>query len=407
LGLDRGLKTFSALRHRNFRLLWTGTLISACGDWIDQIALNWLVIQITDSPVWLGLVNLCRGLPILIFTLIGGAMADRSERRWMMVATQSGAMVLALALAALVYLDLVNIWLVLVVATVRGALASFNLPARHSLISDIVPKADLANAIALHSLTRNVTKVIGPALSGLLIGLVGTAACFAINALTFIAVLVTLVLMDVRTQVHVPPSTGIAASLLEGFHFVWRHETIGVLVMIALVPTFFGQNYITMLTLFAHDVFDWGPEGLGLLTSSAAVGSVMGAFALATYPQLARSGAMMLAFLVAFGVCLIAFATNTWLALAPVLLVGAGAMQIAYSATNNTILQMTVPDAMRGRVLSTLLLSRGLVSLGTATAATLAALFGARAALAGMASLIVILGLIVSFKAGAIRRLEV
>ena len=133
-------------------------------------------------------------------------------------------------------------------------------------------------------------KVVGPALAGILIGLLGTAACFAINAATFVAVLVSLLMMDVTTEVHAANTTSIAASLLEGFNVVWRHETIGVLVLIALVPTFFGQNYLSMLTLFARDVFQWGPEGLGLLTSCAALGSVLGALALATVPRLARSG---------------------------------------------------------------------------------------------------------------------
>jgi MFS family permease len=324
-----------------------------------------------------------------------------------MVATQGGAMILALVLAALVYGGVVNIWLVLVIATLRGALASVNLPARHSLISDLVPREHLANAIALNSLTRNIMKVVGPALAGILIGLLGTAACFAINAATFVAVLVSLLMMDVTTEVHAANTTSIAASLLEGFNFVWRHETIGVLVLIALVPTFFGQNYLSMLTLFARDVFQWGPEGLGLLTSCAALGSVLGALALATVPRLARSGQMMLIFLIVFGVCLVGFALTPWVAVAPVLLLGAGAMQIAYNATNNTILQMTVPDQMRGRVLSTLLLNKGLASLGTATAATLAAFMGERWALAAMAAAIVLLGTLVYAKAVPIRRLDV
>lgn len=405
--IDRGLRTFSALRHRNYRLLWTGQLISNTGDWIDQIALNWLVIQTTDSPVWLGLVNLCRGLPILAFTLFGGVMADRAERRWLVLGTQSASMVLAFVLAGLVYAGITPIWAILVVATLRGAVGSFNLPARHSLISDIVPKADLANAIALNSMTRNLTKVIGPALSGVLIGLVGTATCFTINAFSFVAVLVTLVMMELPAAARETTGESLAESLVEGFQFVRRHEVISLLVLIALVPMFFGQPYITMLAVFAHDVFHFGPEGLGLLTSSAALGSVLGAFLLAGHPTAARRGAAMLFFLTAFGVCLMAFAATPWVALAPVLLVGAGAMQIAYSTSNNTILQMIAPDHMRGRVLSTLFLSRGLVQLGTATAAGLAALAGARVAMAATAAVIIAFGAFAFTKGRTIRALEV
>lgn len=397
--------TFSALRYRNFRLLWSGTLISHSGDWMDQVALNWLVLQMTDSAFYLGLVNFCRGIPILVFTLLGGVAADRVERRRLMMVTQSSAMVLALALAVLVLTDTATIGLVLLIATGRGIVISFNLPARHSLISELVPRDHLANAVALNSLTLNVTKIVGPALAGLIIAAYGTGACFLFNGLSFLVVLWTLWAMDIPPSTRSRPGSGIAQSIVEGARFVRDDRAILLLVLIALVPTFFGQPYLHLLALFAHDVFDIGPEGLGLLTSCAASGAVGGALLVASIPARAAKGAAMLSFLLAFGCLLCAFALNPVLWLAPALLFGVGAMHIAYNASNNTILQLRLPDHVRGRVLSILLLNRGLVQLGTAALATLAGLFGPQLAVASSGFAIVCFATAMFALSPAIRRL--
>ncbi len=389
--------TFAALRHRNFRLLWSGTLISHSGDWMDQVALNWLVLQMTDSAFYLGLVNFCRAIPILVFTLLGGAAADRVERRRLMMVTQSSAMLLAFVLAGLVISGTANILLVLVIATGRGIVIAFNLPARHSLIPELVPRNDLANAVALNSLTLNVTKIIGPALGGLIIAAYGTGACFLFNGLSFLVVIWMLWAMDMPPSTRARPESGIARSIAEGMRFVRDDRTILLLVLVAIVPTFFGQPYLHLLALFAHDVFDIGPGGLGLLTSCAAAGAVGGALLVASIPARAATGAAMLGFLLAFGALLCAFALNPVLWLAPALLFGVGAMHIAYNASNNTILQLRLPDHVRGRVLSVLLLNRGLVQLGTASLATLAGLVGPPLAVAasGLAMMVFATAIIV------------
>lgn len=384
----RFLGTFAALRHRNYRLLWAGTLISQTGDWMDQIALNWLVLQLTGSPTHLGLVNFFRGMPILFFALFGGVAADRVERRYLMIATQSAAMVLAFVLAGLVILELADVWLLMAVAAVRGVIISFNLPARHTLISDLVPRDDLANAVALNSLTLNLTKVMGPLVGGLIIGVAGVSACFLINGLSFIAVLGTLWAMDLPRTIRRKPTESLAQSLAGGFHYIRGNTGIRLLVLVALIPMFFAQPYLTMLTVFAEDVYNIGPEGLGMLVSFAAAGSVCGALLVAAFSQAARRGVIMLSFLFAYGVALILFSVNSWIVLAPVLLMAAGAMQIAYNASNNMILQMAVPDEVRGRVLSTLFLNRGLVSMGTAFVGFLAAAVGIQAAMAATAAVV-------------------
>lgn len=397
--------TFSSLKHHNFRLFWLGTLISNSGDWMDQVALNWLVLQMTDSPFYLGLVNFARAVPILIFTLLGGAAADRVDRRRLMLMTQSSAMALALILAALVITDTASIGLVLLIATGRGLVVAFNLPARHSLIPGLVPRDHLANAVALNSLTLNVTKIIGPTLAGLIIAAYGTGACFLFNGVTFLVVLWTLWAMDIPPSTRPRVDVGIARSIVEGVRFVRDDRTILLLVLIATVPTFFGQPYLQLLALFAHDVFEIGPRGLGLLMSCAACGAVGGALLVASVPKRAATGAAMLGFLLAFGCILCAFALNPALWLAPVLLFGVGAMHIAYNASNNTILQLRLPDHVRGRVLSILLLNRGLVQLGTAALATLAGLFGARFAVAGGGLVIVCFATAILVLSRSMRRL--
>lgn len=385
-------KAFSALSHRNYRLMWTGTLVSNTGDWMDQVALNWLVVSTTGSAFHLALVNLCRGLPILLFVLVGGAMADRLPRRRLMMLTQSAAMALATFLAVMVIWGGAPIWAILLVATGRGIFTAFNMPVRHSLISELVPKSDLPNAIALHSMTVNLTKIIGPALAGLIIGTLGTGVCFALNAVSFIVVIRSLQAMRFPPDPPRAPSQSLGRSILEGITYVRGERTVLLLVMIALVPTFFGQPYLSILTLFAHDVFRIGPEGLGILMAFAAGGSVLGALVLASFPALAASGWWMTVFLIGFGAVLLAFAASPYLMLAPLLLFAAGAFQIAYNATNNTILQMRVPNDVRGRVISILMLNRGLVQLGTAATAGVAGMIGPRWAMAGNGLVILLLG---------------
>ena len=397
-------RTFSALAYRNYRLMWSGTLISHTGDWMDQVALNWLVISTSGSPFELALVNLCRGLPILAFTLIGGAMADRFERRRLMMVTQTIAMLLAFALSIMVFSGMATIGALMVVAAGRGIVVSINLPVRQSLIPELVPSSIVPNAVALNSLTVNVTKILGPALAGLIIASLGTAACFLLNGLSFLGVLWTLHAMKFPPSERKPSGLSLRQSIIEGIDYVRNDNVVLLLVLVALVPTFFGQPYLTLLALFAYTVFEVGPDGLGFLTSCAAAGSVGGALMLAAFPKIAASKTAMLAFLITFGLLLCAFALNPFFPLAPFLLFGVGAMQIAYNASNNTILQMRVPNHMRGRVTSVLLLNRGLVQLGAATSATIAGFVGARYAVAGAGALIVLFAAAVLLRSTCFRR---
>ena len=383
------------LSHRNFRLLWTGTIISQSGDWMDQIALHWLVYELTGSAFALGLVNLCRLTPILFFTLVGGVVADRVERRKLMFTTQTVAMVLALVLAVLVSTGVVELWMVLLVAVGRGIALSFNLPARQSLISDLVPREILSSAIALNQATNNLTRVVGPAIGGILIATIGVAGAFYVNGLSFLAVLGGLALMRFPPR-EVRQKKGILTELAGGLRYIRGEPNIRTLVVLALVPMILGQPYMTMLTVFASDVLQVGGTGLGLLMACSGAGAVCGALFVASRGARGGRRRRMRIGLIAYGVTLFLFCLSPWLWLSAGTLLAVGFSQQVYNTQNNALVQEEVDSEYRGRVVSILFLNRGLVPLGTAIAGFGTDLWGAPATLGTMAVLMVLLAVFVT-----------
>ncbi len=325
--------TLISLRHRNYRLLWFGTMASQSGDWMDNVAFSWLVYDMTHSTVSLALVNVCRALPILFFTLIAGVVADRLERRKVLFVTQTILMVLAFLLAGMLSLGLIKVWMVFVIAIARGVTNSFNQPARQSLISDLVPAEDLSNAVALNSATLNLTRVIGPAIGGILIATVGVSGAFYLNGISFVAVLYSLALM--RFPDREPTATkGVLQDLVAGMRYLRGQAQLRTLVILALVPLILGQPYQTMLTVFAKDVFNTGGAGLGLMQSMAAIGAVIGAIVVASSRGSERFNQQMLIGLLGFGVSLLLFVISPSLLLAiPALLFVGLSMQI-YQTSN-------------------------------------------------------------------------
>jgi MFS family permease len=385
---------FASLHYPNYRLLWLGTLISQSGDWMDQMALNWLVYQVTGSAVALGLVNLCRFFPILLFTLIGGVVADRFPRRRLLFSTQAVAMALAFVLAALVSTGHVQLWMVLAIAAGRGTMMSFNQPARQSLISELVPRSSLRNAIALNSATLNFTRILGPTIGGVLIATVGIGGAFYANGASFLAVLIGLMLMDI------PPTTarprkGMVGDLVDGLRYLMGQPRLRALVLVALVPMVLGMPYMTMLAVFAQDILQAGGTGLSVLTAATGLGALVGALIVAGAVVRHRRRVMMVA-LVGFGASLIAFSLSHWLWVSAVALATAGLAQQIYMSLNTTLIQESVDDAYRGRILSTMFLNRGMVPLGSMIAGVGASLFGAPITIGAMAALLVLMALAAS-----------
>ncbi|KMK65163.1 MFS transporter [Puniceibacterium sp. IMCC21224] len=403
-----GPRFLTALKHRNYRLLWTGTLVSNSGDWLDQVALNWLIISQSGSALDLAAVNLCRAAPLIGLMLVGGAMADRGDKRRLLIMVQSVAMLLAVVLTVLTFCGTTPVWALCLISAGRGAIMAFNLPLRHALIPALVPREDLPNAIALNSVTLNTTKVLGPLSAGLLIAQFGLATCFLVNAVSYIGVLWTLAVMQLPAHPR-RDSRGesLAASIRAGVQHVIGHRVLLLLVLVSLLPVFLGQPFIMLLSVFAYSALDWGPVGLGVLTSAAGFGSIAGALLIGGFSTLTRRGDTLLVLLLIFGITLIALALNPVAWMAPVILIFAGAAYMAYNTSLNTILQLKVTDEYRGRVMSTMLLNRGLVPLGTSAAAALSAVASIRVSYAVMGGLILLFTVCLLAFAPALRKLRV
>jgi MFS family permease len=369
---------------------------------MDQIALNWLVYQLSGSPVQLALLNVFRLAPIFAFTLLGGVIADRMERRRLLFGTQVVAMVLAFVLATLTITGLVEIWMVFAIAAGRGVVLSFNQPARQSLIADLVPKEDLKNAIALNSATLNLTRVLGPTIGGVLIATVGVAGAFYLNAASFVAVLYGLALMRFPNRQPRSRRGSVLAELGGGLRYIAHQAHLRTLVILALVPFVLGMPYVTMLTIFASDVLQVGGGGLGLLTACSGVGAVSGALWVASQAHRARLGSVMLFGMTSFGATIMLFSLSSWFWLSVVLLLAVGASQQIYMASNNALIQTSVDEEYRGRVVSTLFLNRGMVPLGTLIAGIGTAFFGVQATLAAMGGALLVLALLVRWAAPSV-----
>jgi MFS family permease len=351
------------------------------------------------------LLTACRLVPSLVYTPNGGVLADRLERRRLMMTTQASAMVMALVLATLVVTGLVEFWMVLAIAVGRGVMLSFNMPARQSLISELVPPEALMNAIALNSATINLTRVLGPLIAAIFfLTPFGIAGAFYFNGFSFLAVLAGLAIMAIPPH---PPRArrGMLSELAGGFAYINRSVTLRTLVILATVPMIFGMPYQAMAAIVAKDVLGTGGEGFGLLTAATGVGAVCGALTVASLRSDARKGRLMLVGLCCFSVSIIVFAASRWFALSILAMCAIGVCQQMYLASNNTLLQLHAEDEYRGRVMSTLFLSRGMVPLGTLLAGILTTLVGVQWALGSMASVLLVLALIVSRRVPRVRAL--
>ena len=395
-GRFSGLRaTTQALKHREYRLMWASNLIAQTGDWMDQVAFSWLVYDMTHSAIALVLVNFCRAIPILLFTLVAGVVADRMPRQKLMVLSQVVMMAVAIILSTLMTFDWLSLWMVFVIATARGIVNSFNQPARQALISELVPKEDLPSAVALNATTFNLSKAIGPATSGVLIAVVGVTGAFYINSISIGFALVCLLAMKFP-----PPEEqravrkSMAADFVEGIRYLQREKAIRTLVILAIVPMFLGQPYQTMLTIFAKDIFHAGSIGLGVLQSTAAIGSLVGIVFVASKASGARFNQQMVVGLGVFGAFLTLFAASPSIAIALPLLFIVGISQQTYQTSNNTLIQLSVDREYRGRVLSTLYLQRGMVPLGTMLAGLVTELVGARWATGGMAVALLLIAVV-------------
>jgi MFS family permease len=373
---------FSALRHRDFRLFLGGQLVSQCGTWVQTVAQGWLVLQLTDSAFAVGLVTALGSLPILLFTLYGGVVADRVDKRRFVILLQSGMLLEALALAVLTHLGLISVHLVMGLASFYGLLSAFEVPSRQSLVSEIVGRDDLMNAIALNSSAFNVAMVIGPSIAGALIATVGLAACFYLNAASYLAVLTGLMLMRVRRPA-VPARAAALGALREGFRYIFGNPWPRALVIIVASFTVFGASFLPMMPVYTRDVLGLDADGYGAMVSAIGIGAVSGAIAMAATGARIRRGRVVVATFAIFGAILATAgrAAGFWPALA--LFTLAGCLMAVIGIMANTMLQLEAPDRLRGRVMGFYsFVVLGMAPFGAFQAGWVSEHFGVRAAFA-------------------------
>jgi MFS family permease len=401
-------QTFSSLRHKNYRYLWFGTVFMSAGQWIQQVTLGWLVYDITGSSVLLGMLNGLRALPFLIASPVAGVVADRTNRKTVLMISQYVLMVTTLIMGTLVGAGFIRIWQVFVFTFITSVAWSFVDPVRQSMVPTLVPKEDLMNAVALNSAAFNMTKVIGPSLGGLLIALFGASGNFFVQGAAYAGVLISIYWMVVPANSTEARRSSALENLKEGVAYVWSNAAVFALMTSALIPRIIAMPYQTLMPVFQKDVLKVGPEGLGILLAAPGLGACLAGFALATLSsRIHRQGIVLLASLIALGIGMNIFAWTTSFTLALIVLVAIGACQIFYMATTNTMLQVIVPDHLRGRVMSIYMLDRGLMPIGALSAGVSAHWIGAPATVSYMGLAVIVLALVLAFRAPVIRDLAV
>ncbi|OGL42189.1 MAG: hypothetical protein A2042_00635 [Candidatus Schekmanbacteria bacterium GWA2_38_11] len=344
-------QTFKALSHRNFKIFWSGQFISLIGTWMQSIAQGWLVYRLTNSPFMLGLVSSMTFLPVFFLSFVGGAVADRIERRKILIFTQASSMILALLLGILTSSGLIRIWHIIIIAGCFGLINSFDAPARQSFVVDLVGKEDLRNAIALNSSIFNSARIIGPAIGGVLISLFGEAFCFYINAVSYIAVLTGLNLIKPDNNLSNGPDSSFKKGLIEGFKYIRENKVIFFLLLMVGITSIFGMTFTVLMPIFAKSILKVGAKGLGYLMATAGFGSVFGALKMASGGTRTRLKTILLGGL-AGSSFLVFFAFSKWFFLSLFFLFFVGLGMIMQIAMTNTFIQEIVPDHLRGRVMS-------------------------------------------------------
>ena len=391
-----------ALRHRNFQLFFSGQLISLIGTWMQTVAQSWLVYRLTGSGLKLGAVGFASQIPVFVFAPLGGIVADRSNRKHVVIGTQVASMLLAFVLAALTLTHTVQVWHIFVFAALLGVVNAFDIPGRQSFLVDMVGKEDLMNAIALNSSMFNGARVIGPAVAGVLVAKLGEGWCFFANGASYIAVIAGLMLMNV----HAPPVSVKASPwehMLEGFQFVNRTAPIRALMVLLGLVSVTGMPYVVLMPIFADKILrnggqefaaligshDLGAVRLGILMGAAGVGALLGALTLALRSGVKGLGRWISLCCAGFGVSLMLFSFSRSFWLSVLLLLPVGYFIMLQMASSNTLIQVMVPDALRGRTMAVYsMMFMGMAPIGALLGGALSDRLGAplTVAIGGLAS---------------------
>jgi predicted MFS family arabinose efflux permease len=344
-------RIFKAFQYRDFRLMWIGACTSSIGTWMQIVAQGWLIYRLSHSAFLLGADRFLSGLPIFLFTIIGGVVADRFERRKILLMSQWLQMASAGILTVLVAVGVVHVWEILCLSFVSGFAQAFGGPAYSALIPTLVEPEDMPNAIALNSIQFNLAVTVGPALAGIALAKLGEKWCFGLNALSFLAPIISLSIISTR---FVPESTkqSMLKSLMQGIRFIWHQGSMVGLIVLAFLMTFLGMSMQTYFPVFVKDIFHRGPETYGYLLSVMGVGSICGSLAMAALGNMRSKGRFALVMLMCLGVGISGFSFSKSLPLSYSMLLFVGASMMAVFATVTSLVQLITTNEMRGRVMS-------------------------------------------------------
>jgi MFS family permease len=399
-------KTFAALRHRNFQLFVMGQLVSSVGTWMQIIAQGWLVYQLSKSELALGIVGFAAALPALVITLWGGVMVDRMPKRTMLVITQAASMLLAFILSALTFAGVVQVWHVVALAVGLGVVNAFDGPGRQAFVVEMVGRADLPNAIALNSMTFNGARIFGPAVGGILLATVGPGWCFFWNGVSFLAVIIGLMAMQLPP--HQPSTRKVSPwqQLRSGVSYANSIEQVRGLLMMAFIISCFGITYSTILPAFVVKVLQQDGTAFGAINTSAGIGAIITAFLIARYGDQGKRGYWLAVSAIAFPIVLCLFAINHIYPLTLVLGVFLGMGFMGQFTLINTLLQTNISDEMRGRVMSLYTLTFfGFTPFGNLAMGAVSEHWGLSEAMVGSALIALVLSIIVLYKTPKLRQL--
>lgn len=371
---------FPALKHRNFKLFWFGQMISLIGTWMQNIGQGWLVLKLTNSPFLLGLVSALQFLPMLFLSLFAGVIIDRFSKRKILIFTQTSFLITAFALATLTALKIITYWEIVVLAVIMGFVNTIDNPTRQSFIIDLVGKNDLMNAISLNSSIFNGARIVGPGIAGILIGLLGYSICFYLNALSFVAVIIGLILIDVRgsSKTTLFTKKEVLKDIKDGLKYIKKTPIIVVTIMLIAILSTFSMNFNVLVPVFAKNILHREATGYGFLMSAMGVGALIGALLLATLSKRGLKPFYLLAGGFGLGLSQILMGFQSYYWLSTILLALSGFSMITFSASANTTIQLNSENKYRGRVMSVYsLVFGGVTPIGALYAGTLAENLGA------------------------------
>jgi MFS family permease len=400
-------ETFAALHYYNYRLWFMGQLVSLIGTWMQTTAQAYLVFEITKSPAYLGYVGFASGLPVWLFTLYGGVIADRVSRRTLLVITQSAMMILAFILAWLVFAGTVQAWQIIVLAFLLGVANAFDAPTRQAFVVELVDREDLTNAIALNSIMFNAAVVVGPAVAGLTYAAFGPAWCFTINGVSFIAVIVALLFMRIQPITRRDGRTSTITELKEGLRYVASHRTVRMLIGSQAVISLFGIGFVTLFPAWAVTILGGNVTTNGLMLSARGLGAVAGALMIAALGRYRSKGKLWTIGSIVMPVAMLVFSFIRWIPLSLALLVILGWSFMVMVNTSNALVQTNISDKLRGRVMGLFTLAFfGFMPIGSLLAGSLANQVGEPITLAISALVLLAFAALVWLYLPAFRKLE-